>query len=150
MLEYVFDISTISLLLISTIFYISLNICTCYTCTYERSSTDIFVNDHSAFDRVQSSKEVEEPQHDEDISFCSFIRKYGIQLTGAGLSWFFLGIYTCICLCVCLFILVYKYIYKYSYILSFCRCWILLPKSFPKRCLRPNRLHSPSEQNLRS
>lgn len=48
--------------------------------------------EEEAFDRVQSSKEIEEPTHDEDISFCMFIRKYGIQLLGAGLSWFFLDV----------------------------------------------------------
>jgi MFS transporter, PHS family, inorganic phosphate transporter len=45
-----------------------------------------------AFDRVQSSKSVEEPVANEDIPFSAFVRQYGIQVLGAGLSWFFLDV----------------------------------------------------------
>ena len=45
-----------------------------------------------AFDRVQSSKSVEEPMLNEDIPFSAFCRQYGLQVIGAGLSWFFLDV----------------------------------------------------------
>ena len=44
-----------------------------------------------AFDKVQSSK-TEEDFGDENISFSQFFYRYGVHLTGAALSWFFLDV----------------------------------------------------------
>ena len=45
-----------------------------------------------AFDKVQSSKSIQEPNEIEDITFLKFMRRYGFHLTGAALSWFFLDV----------------------------------------------------------
>lgn len=54
--------------------------------------SDMLEGEAEAFDRVQSSKSVEEPVANEDIPFSQFLRLYGVQLLGAGLSWFFLDV----------------------------------------------------------
>ena len=54
--------------------------------------SDMLEGEAEAFDRVQSSKSIQEANPIEDITFCGFLSKYGVHLTGAALSWFFLDV----------------------------------------------------------
>ena len=54
--------------------------------------SDMLEGEAEAFERVASSKSIADAVENEDISFGSFVRQYGLQVIGAGLSWFFLDV----------------------------------------------------------
>ena len=57
---------------------------------YSIDMSDMLEGEAEAFDRVQSSKSIEEPVANEDIPFSQFLRLYGVQISEPvypGFSW---------------------------------------------------------------